>query len=62
MAFSMATFVPKRIGDENAIIMQSLGTAGGSDRENIEAWGRYLNDIDFCLVDSITLDLITMLL
>ena len=50
MAFSMATYVPKRIGDENAIIMQSLGTAGGSDRENIEAWGRYLNDIDFCLV------------
>ena len=49
-AFSMATFVPERVERETVFRIKSLGTAGGTERENIEAYGAYLENIDFCQV------------
>ncbi len=50
VSLSMSVLSTEKVGGETVYKTQSLGTAGGNERENLQTVSDYLADIDFTLV------------
>ena len=50
VSLSMSVLSTEKVGHETVYVTQSLGTAGGSERENLQTFADYLEGLNFTLV------------